>query len=170
MKTIQLFVSAILLGVVVHLEANAQKLYNFPFGAQAYTFRNHFPKNVAQTLDVIQKMGITELETSGAKGVSDEEYKKMCDARGIKVPSIGAGYDQLEVKSQDIITKAKIFGANYVMCAWIPHKGDNFTLEDAQKAIAKKHFIKKNLIHSNVRAIKYVLCAHIFLQFHCMRL
>jgi len=135
MKTIQLFVSAILLGVVVHLEANAQKLYNFPFGAQAYTFRNHFPKNVAQTLDVIQKMGITELETSGAKGVSDEEYKKMCDARGIKVPSIGAGYDQLEVKSQDIITKAKIFGANYVMCAWIPHKGDNFTLEDAQKAV-----------------------------------
>jgi sugar phosphate isomerase/epimerase len=80
-------------------------------------------------------MGITEIETGGAKGVSDEEYKKMCDARGITIPSTGAGYEQLEKKSQDIVTKAKIFNASYVMCAWIPHKGDNFTIEDAKKAV-----------------------------------
>lgn len=113
----------------------SKKLFNYPFGVQAYTFRNHFPNSVEGTLDKIQKMGITEIETSGAKGVSDEEYKKLCVARGIAVPSIGAGYEQLEQTSQDIVTKAKIFGAKYVMCAWIPHKGDEFTLEDAKKAV-----------------------------------
>lgn len=119
----------------VYAQPSSKNLYTYPFGVQAYTFRNHFPKDVAGTLDKIQKMGITEIETSGAKGVSDEEYKKMCDARGIAIPSIGAGYDQLEKLSMDIVTKAKVFGAKYVMCAWIPHKGDNFTPEDAQKAV-----------------------------------
>ncbi|WP_435355181.1 sugar phosphate isomerase/epimerase family protein [Emticicia sp. SJ17W-69] len=119
----------------VFAQPSAKKLYKYPFGVQAYTFRNHFPKDVVGTLDKIQKMGITEIETSGAKGVTDEEYKKLCDARGIVIPSTGAGYDQLEKKSQDIVTKAKIFNASYVMCAWIPHKGDNFTIEDAKKAV-----------------------------------
>ncbi|MCU0471217.1 MAG: sugar phosphate isomerase/epimerase [Arcicella sp.] len=117
------------------LAQKSNKLFNYPFGVQAYTFRNHFPKNVETTLDNIQKMGITEIETSGAKGVTDEEYKKLCEARGIAIPSIGAGYDQLEKQSQDIVTKARIFGAKYVMCAWIPHKGDVFTIEDAKKAV-----------------------------------
>ena len=124
--------------LMVQNDIFAQKskmLYSYPFGVQAYTFRKQFPKDVAGTLDKIQQMGITEIETSGAKGVTDEEYKKMCDARGIAIPSIGAGYDQLEKLSQDIVTKAKIFGASYVMCAWVPHKGDNFTIEDAKKAV-----------------------------------
>ena len=116
-------------------QPSSKNLYTYPFGVQAYTFRNHFPNDVSGTLDKIKKMGITEIETSGAKGVTDEEYKKMCDARGIAIPSIGAGYDQLEKLSMDIVKKAKVFGAKYVMCAWIPHKGDNFTIEDAQKAV-----------------------------------
>ncbi|CAH0995173.1 Inosose dehydratase [Emticicia aquatica] len=119
----------------VFAQPSSKNLYTYPFGVQAYTFRNHFPKNVEGTLDIIQKMGITEIETSGAKGVTDEAYKKLCDARGIAIPSTGAGYDQLEKMSQDIVNKAKIFGAKYVMCAWIPHKGNNFTIEDAQKAV-----------------------------------
>lgn len=138
MKKNLINLSIFLLCIATFQETFAQKsnkLFNYPFGVQAYTFRNHFPNSVEGTLDKIQKMGITEIETSGAKGVSDEEYKKLCDARGIVIPSIGAGYEQLEQTSQDIVKKAKIFGAKYVMCAWIPHKGDVFTLEDAKKAV-----------------------------------
>ena len=136
MKKNLINLSIFLLCIATFQETIAQKskkLFNYPFGVQAYTFRNHFPNSVEGTLDKIQKMGITEIETSGAKGVSDEEYKKLCTARGIAIPSIGAGYEQLEQTSQDIVTKAKTFGAKYVMCAWIPHKGDVFTLEDAKK-------------------------------------
>ncbi|PWK16863.1 sugar phosphate isomerase/epimerase [Arcicella aurantiaca] len=138
MKKNLITLSIFLLCVSTFQEIIAQKskkLFNYPFGVQAYTFRKHFPNSVEGTLDKIQKMGITEIETSGAKGISDEDYKKLCTARGISVPSIGAGYDQLEQTSQDIVTKAKIFGAKYVMCAWVPHKGDEFTLEDAKKAV-----------------------------------
>lgn len=112
-----------------------KKIYTYPFGVQAYTFRKQFPIGVEKTLDIIQKMGFTELESSGAKGVTNEEYKKLCDARGISIPSAGAGFDQLEKDPQDVADKAKALGAKFVMCAWIPHKGDNFTLEDAQKAV-----------------------------------
>jgi sugar phosphate isomerase/epimerase len=140
MKKLAISTSCALLFVLtfsqeIFAQPSSKNLYTYPFGVQAYTFRNHFPNDVPGTLDKIQKMGITEIETSGAKGVTDEEYKKMCDARGIAIPSIGAGYDQLEKLSMDIVKKAKVFGAKYVMCAWIPHKGDNFTLEDAQKAV-----------------------------------
>jgi sugar phosphate isomerase/epimerase len=140
MKKLAISTSCALLFVLtfsqeIFAQPSSKNLYTYPFGVQAYTFRNHFPNDVSGTLDKIQKMGITEIETSGAKGVTDEEYKKMCDARGIAIPSIGAGYDQLEKLSMDIVKKAKVFGAKYVMCAWIPHKGDNFTLEDAQKAV-----------------------------------
>ena len=114
---------------------NSKKIYDFPFGVQAYTFRKQFPVDVEKTLDLIQKMGFTQLEGGGAKGVTNEAYKKMCDARGISIPSTGAGFEQFEKDPQEVANKAKALGAKFVMCAWIPHKGDNFTIENAQKAV-----------------------------------
>ena len=114
---------------------NGKKIYDFPFGVQAYTFRKQFPVDVEKTLDLIQKMGFTQLEGGGAKGVTNEAYKKMCDARGISIPSTGAGFEQFEKDPQEVADKAKALGAKFVMCAWIPHKGDNFTIENAQKAV-----------------------------------
>ncbi len=69
-----------------------KKVYNYPFGVQGYTFRKQFPKDLEGTLDIIQKMGFTELEGGGAKGVTPEEYKKLCDARGISIPSTGSDF------------------------------------------------------------------------------
>jgi aspartyl/asparaginyl-tRNA synthetase len=69
----------------------AQKLYTYPIGVQAYTFRNQFPKDVAKTLDLIQSMGITEIEGGAQKGQTPEQFKQMCADRGISVPSTGVG-------------------------------------------------------------------------------
>lgn len=133
-------------------EVNAQKkkpLYTFPFGVQAYTYRNSFPKDVAGTLDIIKSLGITELEGGGAKGVTLEEFKKMCDDRGISIPATGAGYEELR-KPEEIVRKAKILGSKYVMCAWIPHKGDNFTIEDAKKAVEDFNYAGKVLKENGI--------------------
>jgi sugar phosphate isomerase/epimerase len=111
------------------------KLYNYPFGVQAYTFRNHFPKGVEQTLDIIKSLGFTELEGGPQKGQTPEEFKKMCDDRGISIPSTGCGFEELRDNPQAVADKAKALGAKYVMCAWIPHKGNDFTLEDTKKAV-----------------------------------
>ena len=131
-KTIKL--GLLFLGVI-SFAAQAQKLYTYPIGAQAYTFRNHFPKDPVKTLDIIQGMGITELEAGSVKGWTNEEFRAQCEKRGISIPSTGVGFEELEKDLTDVISKAKALGSTYIMCAWIPHKGNDFTLEDAQKAV-----------------------------------
>ena len=108
-------------------------LYTAPFGVQTYTFRKSFPNGVAATLDSIKQMGFTEIEGGGNK-MSAEEFKKLCDERGLSIPSTGVGFDQLEKDPQEVATRAKVFGSKFVMCAWIPHDGD-FNIDNAKKAV-----------------------------------
>ena len=132
-------ISFIIILVVVCGEATtAQKkeqgLYTAPFGVQTYTFRKSLPLGVAQTLDTIKMMGFTEIEGGGGK-MPAAEFKKLCDERGIKIPSTGTGYDQLIKNPLEIANNAKSLGATYVMCAWIPHTKGQFNLENAKKAV-----------------------------------
>lgn len=117
------------------LPSSAQNLYDYPLGVQTYTFRNHFPKGVEKTIDLIKELGFTEIETSGASGISNVDFKKLCDARGISIPSTGADFGELEKDPMIVVERAKTFGATFVMCAWIPHKSSAFSLEDAKHAI-----------------------------------
>jgi sugar phosphate isomerase/epimerase len=115
--------------------AFAQKsLYTAPFGMQTYTFRRSFANDPAKVLDTIKVMGFTEIE-SGSARMHPAEFKKLCDERGISIPSTGAGYDDLNNKIDSVIWRAKQLGAKYVMCAWIPHQNNVFTFEDAKKAV-----------------------------------
>lgn len=124
---------AITLMIVV--SATSQNLYTYPLGVQTYTFRNHFPKGVEKTIDLIKELGFTEIETSGAKGISNSDFKKLCDARGLSIPSTGAEFGELEKDPMLVVERGKTFGAKFVMCAWIPHKKSAFSLEDAKYAI-----------------------------------
>jgi sugar phosphate isomerase/epimerase len=139
MKSNRLIIIVLALFLTISQEGFAQKgtkVFNAPFGVQAWTFRKQFPQNGAvSTLDVIQKMGIKEIEGGAAKGTTNEEFKKLCNDRGISIPSTGSSFEELEKEPQKIITNAKELGSKFVMCAWIPHKGDVFTLEDAKKAV-----------------------------------
>src|ERR1700733_10554591 len=74
-------------------------LYTAPLGVQAYTFRKSFPHDIRSTLDTIRMMGFSEME-GGGNGMDPSDFRKLCDARGIRIPSVGAGYDQL-IKSPD---------------------------------------------------------------------
>ena len=115
--------------------AIAQKpLYKAAFGVQTYTFRKSFPNGVAATLDSIKAMGFTEVEGNAGK-VTPEEFRKLCDERGLSIPSTGAGYDQLVKDPTAIAATAKILGAKYVMTAWIPHTKGAFNLDNAKKAV-----------------------------------
>lgn len=129
--------SLLALGMMLCFQGTAQKLYTYPIGVQTYTFRNHFPKEgVVKTLDLIKELGFTEIESSGASGVTTEEFKKLCDERKITIPSTGGDFDELAKDPMAVVKRAKILGAKFVMCAWIPHKRGEFSLDDAKKAIA----------------------------------
>jgi sugar phosphate isomerase/epimerase len=112
---------------------NTRPLYTAPLGVQAYTFRKSFPIDISKTLDTIQMMGFTEME-SGSHGMDPLAFKKLCNDRGISIASAEAGYDQLIKAPDSAAHVAKELGAKFLMCAWIPHKGA-FTIEDAKKAV-----------------------------------
>ncbi|MGZ8554599.1 MAG: sugar phosphate isomerase/epimerase family protein [Chitinophagaceae bacterium] len=133
----------------------AQKpLYTAKLGIAPYTFRKSFPNGVAATLDTIKMMGFTEIEGGGGR-MSPEEYKKLCDERGLSIPSFGTSYEQLVKFPDSIVYRAKIFGAKYVMCAWIPHTTGSFNFENARKAVEDFNEAGKILKENGV-----TLCYH----------
>jgi sugar phosphate isomerase/epimerase len=147
--------ASIVLLVCLCSKAEAQKLlYTAPLGVQAYTFRKSFPVNVASTLDTIRLMGFTEIEGGGGR-MPAAEFKKLCDARGISIPSMGVSYEFLNTYPDSLALMAKQLGSAYVMCAWIPHKNGVLTYEDAVKAVSDFNRIGKYLKEHGV-----IFCYH----------
>ncbi len=114
---------------------SGKPVYTFPLGLETYTYRNQFPKDVVGTLDLIKSLGFKEIEGGAPKGMTNAEFKKLLDERGIKVTSTGAGYEQIVKDPEAVVKQAKELGASFVMVAWIPHQKSNFSLENAKKAV-----------------------------------
>jgi sugar phosphate isomerase/epimerase len=133
----------------VCLGQGAKPLFTNPFGVQMYTYRNSYARGMAAVLDTIKALGIKEVEGPNPNGITAEEFKKLLDERGLVVPSIGAGYDEIVKDPMNIVKQAKFFGANYVMVAWIGH-GKTFTLEDAKKAVADFNAAGKVLAENGI--------------------
>lgn len=148
---IALFVSSIFFSSF----AQAQKLlYSVPLGVEAYTFRKSFPINVTATLDTIRQMGFTEME-GGSGSMPPKEFKELCDARGISIPSMGVSYEYLNKYPDSVALIAKQWGSAYVMCAWIPHKNGVLSYADAAKAVDDFNRIGKYLKEHGI-----IFCYH----------
>jgi sugar phosphate isomerase/epimerase len=134
-KRIVFFSITIILGLQTIMFAQEKKpLYTAALGVQAYTFRKSFPNNVAATLDTIKWMGFTEIEGGGGR-MPPEEFRKLCEERGISIPSTGTSYEQLVRSPDSVAWRAKALGARYVMCAWIPHQNGHFNIDNAKLAV-----------------------------------
>lgn len=105
-------------------------------GLQLYSLRNEFKTDVPGTLAKIKEWKITKIEGGGTYGLPIAEYKKLLKKNHLEMVSYGAGFDELAENPQAVIDNAKVFGAKYIMCAWVPHEGAGFTLDDVKKAIA----------------------------------
>ena len=135
-------------------EISAQSLYTAPLGIESYTYRKSFPVDIVKTLDTIQMLGFTEME-GDSYGMPANEFKQLCDARGIHIISTGANYNELIKSPAAIAHKAKSLGAKYVMCAWIPHANSGFTQEDAKNAVTVFNNAGKVLRDSGI-----IFCYH----------
>ncbi len=109
---------------------NAQEV-----GLQLYSFRNQFKTDVEGTLKTIRDLGIRKIEGGDTYGMPAEDFMKLLSKYGLEVVSIGASFEELDNDPEAVANKAKSYGATYVMCSWIPHDGDNFTIEDTKKAV-----------------------------------
>lgn len=115
--------------------SKGEPIFTAPIGIQAYSFRNYFPKDIPGTLDRIQAMGVKEIEGESGR-IDPADYRRLCEDRGIKIPSTGAQFGELAKDPQKVADRAKVLGAKYVMCAWVPHENaGNFSKMDADRAI-----------------------------------
>jgi sugar phosphate isomerase/epimerase len=106
-------------------------------GIQLGSMRKMIPQGIEPTLNRLKELGITEIEGGVPKGADKEQYKSLLKKYNLKVVATGGSFDRLQNKDsiQKVIDNAKFLGARYVVCYWIPHDGDNFTLDDTKKAV-----------------------------------
>jgi len=116
------------------LPNSGSPLFTNAIGVQAYTYRNSWGNGVVPVLDTLKALGITEMEGPNPKSISAEEFKKLLGEYGITMPSIGVEYGLISKDPYQVVSLAKLFGATFVMVAWIPH-GKTFTIDDAKKAV-----------------------------------
>lgn len=126
-------------------------------GLQLYSFRNEIPKDVPGTLAHISNMGIRYLEGGGTYNLAKEAYKDLLQKNNLQLISLGAGFEELEKNLDSVVQKAEFFGAKYVMCSWVPHNGDKFTIEDTEKAVRVFNHAGKVL---KEKGIQFVYHAH----------
>jgi sugar phosphate isomerase/epimerase len=104
-------------------------------GLQLYSLRNELKTEVPATLALVKSWGIKEVEGGSTYGMSMEWFQKLLKQNDLKVVSVGADFAELESDPQKAIDNAKAFGAKYVVCFWIPHNGDTFTIEETKRAV-----------------------------------
>ena len=104
-------------------------------GLQLYSFRNQFAKDVPGTMAKVKQMGFREAEIAGTYGLSLTDFRKLLDQNDIKAISTGASFENLDMNVPKVVSEAKALGAKYIVCTWIPHTGDAFTVQDADRAI-----------------------------------
>jgi len=128
-----------IVGIVVALivfQMSIQQMSAQEFGIQLYSLRNQFKKDVSGSLKTISDWGLTNLEGGNTYGLSFNEFDTLLNQYNLDVVSVGASYDDLRDNPEKALASAKQFGAKYVMCAWIPHKGNTFDIETTKKAVA----------------------------------
>lgn len=106
-----------------------------PIGIQLYSLRDQFRMDVPGTLDQVRAFGMKYVELAGTYGVEPEQFKKELDARGLKAISGHFPYEQCRDHIENVTREAKLFGLEYVGCAWIPH-GDPFDEKTCREAAA----------------------------------
>jgi sugar phosphate isomerase/epimerase len=107
-----------------------------PLGLQLYTLRESFKTNVPGTLDKVKALGFTEIEGGSDYGLGVEKFKALLEERGLKLASVGFGYDAMKKDIAAAVQRAQAFGVKFVMCAWIPHAESGFTEADVRRAAA----------------------------------
>ncbi len=107
-----------------------------PLGLQLYTLRESFKTNVPATLDKVKALGFTEIEGGSDYGLGIEKFQALLDERGLKLASVGFGYEAMKKDIASAVRRAQAFGVKFVMCAWIPHAESGFTEADVRRTAA----------------------------------
>jgi len=130
MRRIKILMSAILLLALCPMSLTAQEI-----GLQLHSLRDQLKTDVPGTLAKLKEWKIKELEGGGTHGLLQDEFNALLKKNDLTIVSVGADFQQLADNPQSAVDAAKVYGAKYVVCFWVPHNGNEFTLEDIKKAV-----------------------------------
>ena len=119
---------------VANTRAGVGPSFKGPLGLQLYSLRAEFAKDVPGALARVREMGFREVEMGGTYNLSPQQFRAELDKAGLRAVSLGASFDSLRDNIDTVISSAKTFGVQYVMCAWITHQRP-FSEEAARQAI-----------------------------------
>ena len=105
-----------------------------PVGLQLWSLRNELPKDLPGTLAKVRGMGFSQVEGAGLWKKPVAELRAALDGAGLTTVSAHMDFERLRDDLPGALNEAKALGASWVVCPWIPHKGDAFTREDTLKA------------------------------------
>ncbi len=105
-------------------------------GLQLYSLRNQITRdNLSEMLRLVKSWGINHIEGHNLYGLSPTDFADEVRKAGLQCKGFLFGYEKFRDDIKSIVRDAKLMGVTEVGCAWIPHKGSDFTREDAEKAI-----------------------------------
>ena len=83
---------------------------------------------------MVRGWGFTDVEAAGTYKLSPSDFAAQVKNAGLRIASTGADFNLLAKDVGSVIKDAQAFGAQQVMCAWIPHEG-RFSRADVDKAV-----------------------------------
>jgi sugar phosphate isomerase/epimerase len=108
---------------------------NGTIGLQLYSLRHLFEKgDIPGTLGLVRGWGFTDVEAAGTYKLAPSDFAAQVKKAGLRITSTGADFTLLAKDAGIVIKDAQAFGAQQVMCAWIPHQG-RFSRADVDKAV-----------------------------------
>jgi len=115
--------------VVLASQSNSQPAIGLQLGSVGKQIKADIPGTVQK----LGEWGVKEFETNVPAGIEAPAFLKLLKDNGITLVATGSDFTDLENDPQKVADRAKALGAKQVICYWIPHTGDKFTLEDAKK-------------------------------------
>ncbi len=107
----------------------------FVIGLQMGSVRKQAREDLPGTLKKISEWGVRELEGGAPPGMSVDDYLKLLRENNLTLVAVGSNFDSLEKNPQGIADRARKLGAKQVICYWIPHTGDDFTIDNARRGV-----------------------------------
>lgn len=105
-------------------------------GIQMWSLRETAKENTPAALDLVQHYGLKEIETAGLGTLTLDQYVSEMKRRGLVAVGMHAGYEALQKDLAGQIATAKALGAHYIVCPWIPHPKEGFSVEQAHQVAA----------------------------------
>ena len=141
----------LLLSILIACSIN---LHAQEIGLQLYSLRDQFSKDVPGTMALVKSWGIKEVELAGTYGLPTDDFKKILAQNNLIVIGTGSEFEKLASDPQAVANEAKLLGAKYVVCFWIPHAENDFTLEEAKKAVSVFNAAGKVIKENGIKYLK----------------